>query len=106
MQLRDAAKGARRTFLRKSQKELHFLPASLNKARLRRWIKKGSIVQEPQKGHADATLTGGPPAQYDHTSMLATAKNLFGLHGFLTKRDVSRSQPFPFRRDRWWLRKS
>ena len=74
MQLRDAAKGAQRTFLLKSQKELHFLPAARqpNKTRLRRWIKKGSIVQEPQKGHADATLTGGPPAQYDHTSMLAT----------------------------------
>ena len=89
------------TFLRESQRSWHFAGclASLNKTRLRRWIKKGSIVQEPQKGHADATLKGGPPAQYDHTSMLATAKNLFGLHGFLTKRDVSRSQPFPFRRD-------
>ena len=103
MQLREL-KGPFSSSLKRSCTFCRLL-ASLNKTGCR-WIKKGSIVQEPQKGHADATLKGGPPAQYDHTSMLATAKNLFGLHGFLTKRDVSRSQPFPFRRDRWWLRKS
>ena len=48
------------------------------------WIEKGSIINEPKSG----PNTGGIPSQWDHTSMLATAKNLFSLPGFLTKRDA------------------
>jgi phospholipase C len=43
------------------------------------WVGKGAIFQEPT----------GPTnwSQYDHTSLLATAKSFFGLGGFLTERD-------------------
>jgi hypothetical protein len=53
------------------------------------WVKKASVINEPTK-HADDGFdaTAGPAPQWDHTSMLATAKNLFGLPGFLTKRDA------------------
>ena len=39
------------------------------------------MIQAPQKGPTNTS-------QFDHTSMLATAKNLFNLPGFLTKRDA------------------
>ena len=44
------------------------------------WVPKGAVFQEPK----------GPTAtsQFDETSILATAKNLFGLTSFLTKRDA------------------
>eukprot|EP01047_Picozoa_sp_COSAG01_P005702 COSAG01_NODE_198_length_22280_cov_21.529775_19_plen_632_part_00 len=43
------------------------------------YVGKGAIFQTPK----------GPTnwSQYDHTSMLATAKSFFGLGGFLTERD-------------------
>jgi hypothetical protein len=48
------------------------------------WVKKASVINEPTK-HADEDYDAiaGPAPQWDHTSMLATAKNLFGLPGFL-----------------------
>jgi len=54
------------------------------------WIKKASIINEPLKrgDRADWHGSSEPPPQWDHTSMLATAKNLFGLPDFLTKRDA------------------
>jgi len=44
------------------------------------WVPKGAVFQEPK----------GPTAtsQFDETSLLATAKNLFNLSSFLTKRDA------------------
>lgn len=54
------------------------------------WIKAGSVINEP-KAHASASYVAeeaGPAPQWDHTSMLATAKTLFGLPDFLTKRDA------------------
>eukprot|EP01050_Picozoa_sp_SAG11_P013356 SAG11_NODE_1553_length_4696_cov_1.989776_4_plen_159_part_00 len=44
------------------------------------WVGKGAIFQEPKAGPTDWS-------QYDHTSMLASAKAWFGLGGFLTERD-------------------
>lgn len=43
-------------------------------------VAKGSVFQEPT----------GPTntSQFDHTSVLATMKNMFNLSGFLTKRDM------------------
>jgi hypothetical protein len=45
---------------------------------------QASVINEPSK-HADEgyDAVAGPAPQWDHTSMLATAKNLFGLPGFL-----------------------
>ena len=45
------------------------------------WVGKGAIFQAPKKGPK-------PDSQYDHTAMLATAKEWFGLGGFLTDRDA------------------
>ena len=44
------------------------------------WVAKGAVFQEPK----------GPTAnsQWEHSSFPATAKTLFGLPGFLTKRDA------------------
>jgi phospholipase C len=49
------------------------------------WVGKQAIFQQPA---AAPPLAGQPPRQYDHTSILATAKSFFGLGGFLTKRDA------------------
>ena len=48
---------------------------------------QASVINEPSK-HADEgyDAVAGPAPQWDHTSMLATAKNLFGLPGFLCDR--------------------
>ena len=53
------------------------------------WVAKASVINEPTR-RADGMVDVGsaPPPQWDHTSMLATAKNLFGLPHFLTKRDA------------------
>ena len=52
------------------------------------WIAKGSIINEPtQRGDRNAS-SQGPPPQWEHASILATAKNLFNLPDFLTRRDA------------------
>ena len=48
------------------------------------WVGKRAIFQRPKA----APPPGQPPRQFDHTSMLATAKSLFQLGGFLTDRDA------------------
>ena len=44
------------------------------------WLRKGKVIHEPD-GPA-------PDSQYEHSSIAATAKNLFGLPDFLTRRDA------------------
>ena len=53
-------------------------------------VERASIINEPTRRADGAPVGDGsaPPPQWDHTSMLATAKNLFGLPDFLTKRDA------------------
>eukprot|EP01043_Picozoa_sp_COSAG02_P038190 COSAG02_NODE_2926_length_7728_cov_3.194521_6_plen_399_part_00 len=48
------------------------------------WVGKQAIFQKPKA----APPPGKPPRQYDHTSMLASAKSFFQLGGFLTERDA------------------
>jgi len=45
------------------------------------WVARGSVIQEPTKPFAGSS-------QFEHSSFSATAKNLFNLTGFLTKRDA------------------
>jgi phospholipase C len=49
------------------------------------WVGKQAIFQQPM---AAPPLASQPPRQYDHTSILATAKSFFTLGGFLTERDA------------------
>lgn len=44
------------------------------------WVKKSSVIQEP-KGPTNTS-------QWEHSSVSATLKNLYGLTSFLTKRDA------------------
>lgn len=52
------------------------------------WIKKGTVVSEPEAAHKPFG-----DSRYDGTSLVATIKRLFGLPSFLTKRDAW-SAPF------------
>lgn len=45
------------------------------------WVAKGTVFQEPKQGPMNTS-------QFDLTSIIATAKNLFNLSFFLTKRDA------------------
>lgn len=45
------------------------------------WVPKGAVFQEPKKGPSKTS-------QFDETSILATAKTLFNLSAYLTKRDA------------------
>jgi hypothetical protein len=49
-----------------------------------RWQQQ-AIFQAPK---AAPHHRGQPPRQFDHTSILASAKSFFGLGGFLTERDA------------------
>ena len=44
------------------------------------WISKGKVIHEPDGPY--------PDSQYEHSSISATLKNLFGLPNFLTARDA------------------
>ena len=52
------------------------------------WIKKGTVVSEPEAAHKPFG-----DSRYDGTSLVATIKRLFGLPSFPTKRDAW-SAPF------------
>jgi len=45
------------------------------------WVAKGTVFQEPSKGPTKTS-------QFELTSVVATAKNIFNLSSFLTKRDA------------------
>jgi phospholipase C len=47
------------------------------------WIRKGTVVHDPSPAESPT-----PTSKFDHTSTLATVKQIFGLKSFLTKRDA------------------
>eukprot|EP00300_Choanocystis_sp_HF-7_P040613 c7101_g1_i1.p1 GENE.c7101_g1_i1~~c7101_g1_i1.p1 ORF type:complete len:509 (+),score=98.51 c7101_g1_i1:30-1529(+) len=51
------------------------------------WVSKGRVIHEPS-GPVGTPSRPAANSQYEHTSLLATLKNLFGLPNFLTRRDA------------------
>ena len=59
------------------------------------WVPKGGVAQEPRcsardhvNGSCPSQRRGSSTAQFEHSSLPATVRNLFNLSSFLTKRDA------------------